>query len=537
MNNDKLEFGQSARQALLQGATKLAKAVSATLGPKGRNVIIQTMYEHPTITKDGVTVAKSIFFSDPKENLGASIIKQAASNTNSKAGDGTTTSTILAHAILEEGNKLINAGVSPIDITRQLEAANTYVQEVLRDLSSPLSNSQDYINIATIASNNDSEIGQIVGEAVEKAGQHGAISVEDSKSPETFLSYKQGLSFENGLINPIFATDKVANKAVYEDCFVFLSSEKIRNARQALKLLELVATKGEKKPLVIIAPEFEPGALQLLTINRQQAGFDVLPIKAPSYGNNRQKMLEDIAVYTNAAIYSEATGYTLEDVTFEFFGKAERIETDRLYTTIQATPDQDNLNARLDSILKEIEQTQVQWELDQLKTRYSKLTGGVQVISVGGYTEAEVREKKDRIDDALHATRAAATTGILPGGGTSLLRASQLLGQGTEQTYGDRVLQNALMKPFLTICDNAGQNGHYHAAHILTNPNPEYGFNAKTLKYAILPEEGVIDPLAVVSTALNNAISAAIALIMTEVISFHEGEDVDYSKEPPTLSA
>lgn len=538
MNNDKLAFGDTARTKLLKGAEKLATAVAATLGPKGRNVIIQTMYANPIITKDGVTVAKHIFLEDPQENLAATIIKQAAEKTNTGAGDGTTTSTVLAHAILKEGNKFIQAGVSPIDVVRGILEANRDVQDILTSSATPVSE-KDYYHVATIASNSDVEIGDIVAEAVLKASEKGAISIQDSPTPDTYLSFKPGLFFEQGLLSSTFATEKQSHKAVYEDAIIFISAEKIKNAQEAMHLLEIAAVQGNRKPLVIIAPEFESGALQMLAINRQQAGFQVLPLKAPSYGNNRQKMLEDIAAYTNSEVFSETSGYRIEDTDINFFGSLKRIETDRLFTTIISDDyDPERVDNRLKRILNEIEETKVQWEIDQLKERYSKLSGGVCVINVGAHTEAELKEKKDRIDDALHATRAAAISGILPGGGLALLKASKSLSiKEPVHSYGYRALLEAIKYPFIKIIENAGGNAGYFAAKVTETSVPyTNGVNAQTLEFADMVESGIIDPKKVVSTALNNAVSASTALLMSEVISYHTNEDVDYSKEPPTLS-
>lgn len=543
MINNKLSFGNEAREKLLRGANILAEAVGATLGPKGRNVILQTNYKNPIITKDGVTVAKNITLEDPQENLGATIIKQAAEKTNQTAGDGTTTSTILANAILKEGSKFINAGISPISIHRGLSAS---LQKLLLELeirATEVKDSKHLQDVATIAANSDVEIGSIVARAIELATANGAISVQDSPTAETFLEFKKGLSFEQGLISPVFATHPKLNKAIYDDAYVFLTTEKFKSASQALHILELLASEGDKKPLIIIAPEIDAQALQFLSINKERAGFDVLPIKSPSYGDNRQKMMEDIATYTGATIYSESSGYLFEQISIEFFGKVTRVETDARYTTFLAEPAQQLIDDRLETILNEIDNSSSGWMTEQLKERYSKLSGGIAVINVGAFTEAELKEKKDRLDDALHAARAAAISGILPGGGTALLKLSDYILEkytedfDTDEVYGLRTLAKAMKYPFLAICKNAGESGDYHSIEIQTSEDFNYGLDLSTLLKGDMLKMGIIDPLKVVAEALSNAVSAASTLLMTEVISYHESEDLDFSKEPPTLPA
>jgi chaperonin GroEL len=527
-------FGEDARTKLKKGVDTLANAVKATLGPKGRNVILQTNYAQPKITKDGVTVAADISLEDPIENLGASIMKEAADKTNQLAGDGTTTSTVLAQSLLHEGYKYIQAGVPPIDLKRGMEEALSTTLNFIKDKAKTINpESADFYNIAKISANSDEEVGNIVAEAMKIATVDGVVAVEDSKTTSTYVENTEGLQIDRGYLSPQFITNEQKSLVEYEDVHIMIYDGKIRGVSEVMPILEKVATEGQKKPLLIIAEEVEAQALQALVINKLRADFPVVAVKAPSFGQRRGQILEDIAIVTGSTVISETLGISLKEVDMTFLGHADSIKVSSTTTTILSSAgDEQEIQARIDQIRDEVERAQTDYEAQEVQKRLAKLIGGVAVVYVGGATEAEIKEKKDRIEDALNATRAAVLEGIVPGGGSIFVQAMHhLTKEFPNASFGHQAFIDALKAPFLTIANNAGKNGEAVVANITPEEIQEGIFwNAQNDEITNMYESGIIDPALVSSSAIQSATSIATLLLMTEVTVHNDDNEIDMSQ-------
>lgn len=521
-------FGSKAREQIMLGVNKLTDAVAVTLGPKGRNVIIEKPYGPPQVTKDGVTVAKSIDFKDKIENIGARLIREIASKTNDVAGDGTTTATVLARAILQEGNKSVEAGMNPMDIKRGVDAAVKYVSQVLRDLSTPINNPTEIANIATISANGDSEIGEMISEAMSSVGKDGIITAEEGKSLVTELEVVDGMQFDRGYISPYFITsEKMAVEL--EDVAILLYDKKISAIQDLVPILEQIIQQG--KALLIIAEDVEGEALATLIVNKMRGKLNVAAVKAPGFGDRRKEMLEDIAVITGGQVISSDIGMKLENADLSMLGNAKKVTIAKDDTIIvDGAGNQADINSRIAQVRMNIEDTTSEYDKEKLEERLAKLSGGVAVISVGGATEVEVKEKKDRVVDAINATRAAVQEGIVPGGGVALLRASALIDKlvkivdSPDQIVGWNIVRKALQAPAELIVDNAGEHGIVVTHKILENDNKNFGYNAQTGKYVDLLDEGIIDPTMVVRLALENAASISGLILTTETAIADEPE-------------
>jgi len=518
-----LSFNEDARKAILRGVDKLAEAVKVTLGPKGRNVVLEKKFGSPTITKDGVTVAKEIELEDPFENMGAQLVKEVASKTSDIAGDGTTTATVLAQAICREGLKNVAAGSNPMSLKRGIEQAVEIVVDKLKKLSKPVKGKLEISQVATIASNNDKAIGDIIGEAMEKVGKDGVITVEEGQGLETTLEVVEGMQFDNGYQSPYFVTDSENMEVILEDPYILLSEKKISSAKDLIPLLETIARDG--KPLVIISEEVEAEALATLVVNKIRGTLKCAATKAPGFGDRRKAMLQDIAVLTGGQVISEDIGMKLENVTVDMLGKAKRIRMDKDNTTIiQGAGNQKEIKGRIDQIRTEKEKTTSDYDREKLEERLAKLAGGVAQINVGAVTETEMKERKARVEDALHATRAAVEEGIVPGGGTALLRCISGLNEKIkttitgEEKIGAEIINKVLSEPTRQLAQNAGLEGSIVVRNILEKKDTNYGLNIDTDKYEDLIEAGVIDPTKVTRTALQNAASIASLLITTEAL-------------------
>ncbi len=517
-----LIFSEEARKAILRGVDKLAEAVKVTLGPKGRNVVLEKKFGSPTITKDGVTVAKEVELEDPYENMGAQLVKEVASKTSDIAGDGTTTATVLAQAICREGLKNVAAGSNPMSLKRGIEQAVDIVIERLRKLSKNVKGKLEISQVATIASNNDKAIGDIIGEAMEKVGKDGVITVEEGQGLETTLEVVEGMQFDNGYQSPYFVTDTENMEAVLDDPYILLCEKKISSAKDLIPLLETVAREG--KPLAIISEEVEAEALATLVVNKIRGTLKCVATKAPGFGDRRKAMLQDIAVLIGGQVISEDIGMKLENVTVDMLGKAKRIRMDKDNTTIiQGVGNQKEIKGRIDQIRAEKEKTTSDYDREKLEERLAKLAGGVAQINVGAVTETEMKEKKARVEDALHATRAAVEEGIVPGGGTALLRCMSTLSERIkvmtgEEKVGAEIINKVLSEPTRQLAQNAGLEGSIVVQNILEKKDVNYGLNIDTDKYEDLIEAGVIDPTKVTRTALQNAASIASLLITTEAL-------------------
>ncbi|MGQ2932623.1 chaperonin GroEL [Sphingopyxis sp.] len=516
-----VKFASDARDRMLRGVDTLANAVKVTLGPKGRNVVIDKSFGAPRITKDGVTVAKEIELADKFENMGAQMLREVASKQNDKAGDGTTTATVLAQAIVREGSKAVAAGMNPMDVKRGIDLAVNTVVEDLKAHAKTVEANSEIAQVATISANGDEEVGKILAEAMEKVGNEGVITVEEAKSLATELETVEGMQFDRGYLSPYFITNAEKLKVELDDPYILIHEKKLSNLQAMLPLLESVVQSG--RPLLIIAEDVEGDALATLVVNRLRGGLKVAAVKAPGFGDRRKAMLEDIAVLTGGNVVSEELGIKLESVTINMLGRAKKVVIDKDNTTIvDGVGAKSDIDGRVAQIRQQIETTTSDYDREKLQERLAKLAGGVAVIRVGGATEVEVKEKKDRVDDALHATRAAVEEGILPGGGIALLRSLKALeglkAANDDQQSGIDIVRRALRAPARQIADNAGEDGAWIVGKLLESEEYSWGFNAATGEYQDLVKAGVIDPAKVVRTALQDAASVASLLITTEAL-------------------
>ena len=512
-----LKYSDEARRSILSGVEQLARAVKVTLGPKGRNVCIDKKFGSPTITKDGVTVAKEIELKDPYENMGAEMVKEVASKTSDNAGDGTTTATVLAEAIFREGLKNVTAGANPMALKRGIEKAVGEVTSQLKKLSKPIKGKKEIAQVAKIAANNDSTIGDLIAEAMEKVGKDGVITVEEAKSTATTLEVVEGMQFDQGYLSPYFVTNADHMEVILEDAYILIHEKKVASMKDLLPVLEKVAKGG--KPLLIISEETEGEALATLVVNKLRGTLQVCAVKAPGYGDRRKEMLVDIAVLTGGKAVTEDLGIKLENVRLEDLGRAKRITIDKENTTIiEGAGKTADINGRIATIKKQIEESDSDYDKEKLQERLAKLAGGVAVINVGAATETEMKEKKARVEDALHATRAAVEEGIVPGGGVALLRCAKALDKldlEGDELVGAKIIRRALEEPLKHIAFNAGQVGDVVVARVKEEKD-NVGYNAEDDKYEDLIAAGVIDPTKVTRTALQNAASIAALLLTTE---------------------
>ncbi|WP_426232599.1 chaperonin GroEL [Pararhizobium sp. DWP3-4] len=515
-----IKFGRDAREKLLRGVDILADAVKVTLGPKGRNVIIDKSYGAPRITKDGVTVAKEIEIEDKFENMGAQMVREVASKTNDIAGDGTTTATVLAQAIVREGTKAVAAGMNPMDLKRGIDLAVTEVVKGLVAKAKKISTSEEVAQVGTISANGETEIGQYIAEAMQKVGNEGVITVEEAKTAETELEVVEGMQFDRGYLSPYFVTNAEKMVAELEDAYVLLHEKKLSNLQALLPVLEAVVQTG--KPLLIISEDVEGEALATLVVNKLRGGLKIAAVKAPGFGDRRKAMLEDIAILTSGQVVSEDIGIKLENVTLDMLGRVKKVTITKENTIlVDGAGQKAEIDGRVAQIKAQIEETTSDYDKEKLQERLAKLSGGVAVIRVGGATEIEVKEKKDRIDDALNATRAAVEEGIVPGGGTALLRASIVLdlkGANDDQTAGINIVRKALQSLVRQIAENAGDEGSIIVGKILESNTDNFGYNAQTGEFGDMIAMGIVDPVKVVRTALQNAASVASLLITTEAM-------------------
>jgi chaperonin GroEL len=521
MSAKEVRFSTEARDKMLRGVDILANAVRVTLGPKGRNVVLDKSFGAPRITKDGVTVAKEIELEDKFENMGAQMVREVASKTSDQAGDGTTTATVLAHAIVKEGAKGVAAGMNPMDLKRGIDLAVEAVVEDLKKNSKKLSANEEIAQVATISANGDTEIGQFLADAMKKVGNEGVITVEEAKSLHTELEVVEGMQFDRGYVSPYFVTDAEKMRVEMEDPYILIHEKKLSGMQQLLPLLEAVVQSG--KPLLIIAEDVEGEALATLVVNKLRGGLKVAAVKAPGFGDRRKAMLQDIAILTGGNFISEDLGTKLENVTLNMLGRAKKVIIEKENTTIvSGAGKKAGIEARVKQIKTEIEETTSDYDREKLQERLAKLAGGVAVIRVGGATEVEVKERKDRVDDAMHATRAAVEEGILPGGGVALLRAAKALDrlkpQNDDQRHGVEIVRKAVNWPTRQIAINAGEDGSIVVGKIFEKDTYAYGFDAQTGEYGNLFSKGIIDPTKVVRSALQDAASVAGLLITTEAM-------------------
>ena len=514
-----VQFNTDARDKMLRGVNVLANAVKVTLGPKGRNVVIQKSFGAPRSTKDGVSVAKEIELEDAFENMGAQMIREVASKTNDKAGDGTTTATVLAQSIVQEGLKAVAAGMNPMDLKRGIDKAVTAVLADIKASAKKVENNSEIAQVGTISANGDAEVGEMIAKAMAKVGNEGVITVEEAKTAETELDVVEGMQFDRGYLSPYFITNADKMEVQLEEPLILLFEKKLSSLQAMLPILEAVVQSG--RPLLIIAEDIEGEALATLVVNKLRGGLRVAAVKAPGFGDRRKAMLEDISVLTGGQVISEDLGIKLENVTIDMLGKAKKVTITKDDTTIvDGVGGKEEIEARIGQIKKQIEDTTSDYDKEKLQERLAKLAGGVAVIRVGGSTEVEVKEKKDRVDDALNATRAAVEEGIVPGGGIALLKATKALeglkGDNADQTAGIAIIRRAIQAPIRQIVENAGVEGSIVVGKVLENTSATFGFNAQTEEYGDLVAMGVIDPAKVVRTALTDAASVASILITTE---------------------
>jgi chaperonin GroEL len=514
-----VKFGRDARERIIRGVDILADAVKVTLGPKGRNVVIEKSFGAPRITKDGVSVAKEIELKDRFENLGAQMVREVASKTNDAAGDGTTTATVLAQAIVREGMKSVAAGMNPMDLKRGIDLAVSKVVEDLKARSKPVSGSSEIAQVGTISANGETEIGDMIAKAMEKVGKEGVITVEEAKGMDSELDVVEGMQFDRGYLSPYFITNAEKMQVELDNPYILIHEKKLSSLQAMLPVLEAVVQSG--RPLLIIAEDIEGEALATLVVNKLRGGLKVAAVKAPGFGDRRKAMLEDISILTAGEMISEDLGIKLENVTLAMLGKAKRVTIDKDNTVIvDGEGSAETIKARVEQIRAQIEVTTSDYDREKLQERLAKLAGGVAVLKVGGSTEVEVKERKDRVDDALHATRAAVEEGIVPGGGTALLYATKALdglkGRNDDQTRGIDIVRKAIQTPLRQIAVNAGHDGGVVAGKLLEGADQTIGFNAQTEVYENLVKAGVIDPTKVVRTALQDAASVASLLITTE---------------------
>ncbi len=532
-----LRFSTEARNKVLKGVQILADAVKVTLGPRGRNVVLEKAFGAPRITKDGVTVAKEIELADKFENMGAQLVREVATKTNDVAGDGTTTATVLAAAIVREGVKAVAAGMNPMDLKRGIDLAVEKVVEDLRNHAKKVTTSEEIAQVGTISANGDTEIGRMLAEAMQKVGNDGVITVEEAKSLETELEIVEGMQFDRGYISPYFVTDPDKMRCVLEEPYILIHEKKLSALQPLLPVLEKVMQAG--KPLLIVAEDVEGEALATLVVNKLRGGLRVCAVKAPGFGERRKAMLQDIAILTGGTFISEELGIKLENVTLDMLGRADKVIVDKEHTTIVGGKgDPEQIKARINQIKAQIEETTSDYDREKLQERLAKLAGGVAVIRVGGATEVEVKERKDRVEDAMHATRAAVEEGIVPGGGVALLRATKALegvnGANEDQKHGVDIVRRAIEAPVRQIAENAGFDGAVVAGKILESEDYAWGFDAQAGEYADMFERGIIDPVKVVRTALQDAASVAGLLITTEAMV---AEKPEKKKEPAGAGA
>ncbi|MFO7477873.1 MAG: chaperonin GroEL [Methyloceanibacter sp.] len=516
-----VKFGQDARERMLHGIDILASAVKVTLGPKGRNVVLEKSFGAPRITKDGVTVAKEIELEDRFENMGAQMVREVASKTSDTAGDGTTTATLLAHAIVREGAKSVAAGSNPMDLKRGVELAVNAIVSELKSKAKKITSSEEIAQVGTISANGDREIGEMIAKAMQKVGNEGVITVEEAKALETELEVVEGMQFDRGYISPYFITEADKMRVELESPYILIYEKKLSNLQSILPLLEAVVQSG--KPLLVIAEDVEGEALATLVVNKLRGGLKVAAVKAPGFGDRRKAMLQDIAVLTGGQVISEDLGIKLENVTLDMLGHAKKVVITKDDTTIvDGAGKKSDIEARVAQIKQQIEDTTSDYDREKLQERQAKLAGGVAVIKVGGASEMEVKERKDRVDDALNATRAAVEEGILPGGGVALIRAQKVLdGLNTEnedQKVGINIVRRAIQAPARQIAENAGEDGAVIVGKIVDKDDYAFGYNAASGEYGNLVKQGVIDPAKVVRTALQDAASVAGLLITTEAM-------------------
>ena len=516
-----IKFSTEARDKMLKGVETLAKAVKVTLGPKGRNVILDKSYNATKITKDGVSVAKEVELTDKFENMGAQLVKEVAQKTADKAGDGTTTATVLAEAIIKEGCKAVAAGMNPMDLKRGIDMAVEAVVADVKSRSKDIKTSEEIAQVGTISANGERAIGEYLARAMEKVGNDGVITVEDAKGLETELDVVEGMQFDRGYLSPYFVTNAEKMSCEFENPFVLLYDQKISNLQPLIPVLEAVVQSG--RALLIVAEDIEGEALATLVVNRIRGGLKVCAVKAPGFGDRRKAMLEDIAILTGGQVISEELGMKIENVSLDMLGTAKRVEINKDETTIiDGDGEKDLIKARADSIRKQIEETSSEYDREKLQERLAKLSGGVAVLRVGGASEVEVKERKDRIDDALHATRAAVKEGVVAGGGTALLYAAKALDAlkpaNQDQKVGIEIIRKATQAPIRQIAENAGVDGAVVAGKLLEQSDTNYGYNAQTGEYTDLVKAGIIDPTEVVRTALQDAASVAGLLITTEAM-------------------
>jgi len=515
-----IEYNTEARAKLKTGVDGLADAVKVTLGPKGRNVVIDKKFGAPAVTKDGVTVAKEIELEDPVENMGAQMVKEVASKTSDIAGDGTTTATVLAQSIVSEGLKNVTAGANPMDIKRGIDKAVIHVLDYLKGLSKEVSKKEEISQVGTISANNDSSIGELIADAMDKVGNDGVITVEEAKGMDTFLETVEGMQFDRGYLSPYFVTNAESMDAELENPMILLHEKKISNMKELLPVLEKVVQAG--KSLLIIAEDVEGEALATLVMNKLRGSFKVAAVKAPGFGDRRKEMMQDIAILTGATVISEDQGYKLENADLSYLGEARSVSIDKDNTTIvKGKGSQDAVTARVNEIKVQIDKTSSDYDREKLQERLAKLSGGVAVLNIGAATEVEMKEKKDRVDDALHATRAAVKEGIVPGGGVALLRSVDSIKTDKmegDEAIGAEILKKALEGPMRQIVANAGLEESIVVNEIRNNKSKSYGFDARAEKYLDMIKAGIIDPTLVTRTAVQNAASVAGLLLTTEAV-------------------
>jgi chaperonin GroEL len=527
-----VRFGGDARSRMMRGMDILADAVKVTLGPKGRNVVLDKSFGAPRISKDGVTVAKEIELADKFENMGAQMVREVASKTSDIAGDGTTTATVLAQAIVREGAKAVAAGMNPMDLKRGVDRAVNAVVEELKKHSKKITTPGETAQVGAVAANGDTEIGKMISEAMQKVGNEGVITVEEAKGIQTELDVVEGMQFDRGYVSPYFITNAEKMTAELSEPYILIHEKKLSGLQPMLPLLEAVVQSG--KPLLIVAEDVEGEALATLVVNKLRGGLKVAAVKAPGFGDRRKAMLEDIAILTGGQVISEDLGIKLENVTLNMLGKAKRVLVEKENTTlVEGAGKKDDIKGRCNQIRAQIEETTSDYDREKLQERLAKLAGGVAVIRVGGSTEVEVKERKDRVDDALHATRAAVEEGIVPGGGVALARASlilsQLKGENDDQRFGIDIVRKAIQAPLRQIAENSGEDGAVVAGKVLDNQEYNWGFDAQTSEFKDLVGAGIIDPTKVVRTALQDASSVAGLLITTEAMVAEKPE----KKAPP----
>ncbi|WP_223420900.1 chaperonin GroEL [Tateyamaria pelophila] len=516
-----VKFDTDARDRMLKGVNTLANAVKVTLGPKGRNVVIDKSFGAPRITKDGVTVAKEIELEDKFENMGAQMVKEVASRTNDEAGDGTTTATVLAQAIVREGMKSVAAGMNPMDLKRGIDLATAKVVEAIKAAARPVSDSDEVAQVGTISANGEADIGRQIADAMQKVGNEGVITVEENKGLETETDVVEGMQFDRGYLSPYFVTNADKMTAELEDCLILLHEKKLSSLQPMVPLLEQVIQ--SQKPLLIIAEDVEGEALATLVVNKLRGGLKIAAVKAPGFGDRRKAMLQDIGILTGGQVISEELGMKLESVTMDMLGTAKRVQITKDETTvIDGAGEKAEIEARVNQIRGQIEETTSDYDREKLQERVAKLAGGVAVIRVGGMSEVEVKERKDRVDDALNATRAAVQEGVVVGGGVALVQAGKkladLTGENNDQNVGISIVRKAIEAPLRQIAENAGVDGAVVAGKIRESDDLTFGFNAQTEEYGDMFKFGVIDPAKVVRTALQDAASVASLLITTEAM-------------------